>query len=131
MVSRIIIIALLCGFLGGCWNNYFPEKGVRYKDMKITWYWRSIGDNRRDFVEVSKGFKSEIVLSCTGMQITDIKLVKNSLVIRSCGPILNDIYESRSSGLGIPVRVDSTATEAEYDKFFNRKFYEKKVSNRK
>jgi hypothetical protein len=123
MVSRIIIIAIIGNFLGGCWDNYFPQKEVRYKDVKIAWYWRSLGDNRRDFVEVSKGVKSEVVLNCTGTPITDIKVVNDSIVIKTRGEVQQGVYESRGSGLGIPVRIDPTASEFEWDTIYNHEFY--------
>ena len=129
MVSRIIIVALLSSFLSGCWNNYFPKKEVRYKDVKITWYWRSLGDNRRDFVEVGKGFEREIVLDCGGTPITDISVVNDSIVIKTLGSLISGVYELRGSGLGIPVRIDSSASEFEWDTLYNHEQYVERCKN--
>jgi hypothetical protein len=129
MVSRIIIGVLLCSLLGGCWENYHPLKEVRYKDARITWYFRYVGDNRRDFVEVSKGSDRELVLECFGTPITDIKVVNDSIVIKTLPTDPSSILQSKGSGLGIPVLIDQTGSEYEWDTLYNHEQYVERRKN--
>lgn len=123
MTPRIFIVIFLGCLLEGCWDNYFPEKVISYKDIKITWYWRSLGDDRRDFVKVAKGSVGEVVLNTTGT-VTDVNVTDDTVVIRTGYLAPDCIYESKGNALGIAIRIDSNATEEEIDKFVNRKFYE-------
>jgi hypothetical protein len=126
MFSRTIIIVLLCSFLEGCGSAHFPIQEVRYNDVNIVWYWEEVGwDGVRDVVEVSKGFKHEVVLECTRQLITDLEVVHDSIVIKTTEPV-NGIYASRNSGLGIPVRIDTTATEYEYNQRYHPEYFKKK-----
>src|ERR1700722_16774284 len=102
MPAKFIFLGLFCTLFWGCGDNYFPEKEIQYKNARVTWYYRFLGDNRRDFVEVSKGFRQKIVMNCIGLFITDINIVNDALVIKTHGETPNGIYEFEDNGLGIP-----------------------------
>ena len=127
MPAKFILLGVFCSLLWGCadnyFENYFPEKEIQYKGVRITWYYRFLGDNRRDFVEVSKGFRHEIVMDCIAMMITDINIVNDSLVIKMHELTQSGIYASKDNGLGIPIRIDPWATHNEFNKIYNPKFY--------
>ena len=123
MVYRVIVIVILSSLVEGCWENFNLERQILYKDAKIIWYWRSLGDDRRDFVEVIKGSQRAVVLNCT-TTITDVNIINDSIVIRTGYISPSNIYSSNGNGLGVPVWIDPTATEEEIDKFQNRQFYE-------
>jgi hypothetical protein len=129
MNSRIIILVLLCSLLGGCWEDYHPLKEVRYKDARITWYFREVGDSRRDYVKVDKESERELVLECIGTPITDIKVVNDSIVIKMLPTAPSSIFQSKSSGLGIPVLIDQTASEFEADTIYNHEQYVERRKN--
>lgn len=128
MASKIITAVLVCGLLGGCGGNYFPQKEVQYKNVVITWYFQYVGDSRRDYVKVEKGSEREVVLECIGTPITNINVVNNSVIVRLRRMATQNIYKRRSSGMGIPVLIDSTASEYEWDRIYNAGFYEMKDS---
>jgi hypothetical protein len=126
MSVKIIFLTFFCSLLWGCGDNYFVEKEITYKDARITWYYRFLGDNRRDFVEVSKGFQHEIVMNCYPMRITDISIAKDSIVIKMHEMTQRDIFESQNNGFGIPVRIDPTATQDDFNKKFYPQYYKPK-----
>lgn len=119
---KLIIAGFFCSLLLGCAENGIVEKEIQYKDARITWYFRSLG-NRRDYVEVTRGSQHEIVMDCIGMRITDINIVNDSLVIKMHELAESDIYKFKDNGLGIPVRIDPWATQNEFNKVYNPKFY--------
>lgn len=129
MVSRIIIVVLLCSLLVGCWENHHPLKEVRYKDARITWYFCEVGDSRRDYVKVDKGSARELVLECIGTPITDIKVVNDSIVIKTLPMATSSIFQSKNSGLGIPVLIDQTGSEYEWDTLYNHEQYVEQRKN--
>lgn len=123
MPAKITSVVLFSSLLWACNDNYFPEKEIQYKDVRVSWYWKALGDNRRDFVEVSKGSQHEIVMNCRGMMLTDISIVNDSIVIKMHELNERAIYASKDNAFGIPIRIDPWATQNEFNKIYNPKFY--------
>jgi len=70
MPVKIITLAFFCSPLWACDDPSIVVKEIQYKDARIAWYYKFLGDNRRDFVEARKGSQHEIVMDCTCMMIT-------------------------------------------------------------
>ena len=112
------ISCALCLFLFGCQNKRFIHKIIHDKTITVTWFYESYISSARDFIEVEKDRRKEIIMDMNSMTVTDILIKSDTILIKAFEP-KNNIYKLKDSALGYYIKLDSNVSLVEYNKYYN------------
>ena len=110
--------------LASCSDKKIIKKEIKTKDVNIVWYNKSYISNIRSIVEVSSNGINDIAVDCSDLLITDINLDSNIITIMMYKPKNSVIYSYKPFAAGYAIKIDSSASENEYDKIYQPEFYD-------
>jgi hypothetical protein len=123
MIKGLILATLGAVLLAGCSNKSILRETIMARDLKIEWYLESYISNGRDFVSVTKGDTTEIVLDVVGETVTDVWLLGDTIYVKMT-PMMP--HAQKASAFGYAIVLDKTATTDDWQRVYAPSLYKKK-----
>jgi hypothetical protein len=123
-LRRLFLISLFfCYSLFSCNHKKLIKKEIKTADVTIRWYKESYISNIRTFIEVSKNKTTDIAINCNNLLVTDISIENKMITVKMYKPENNIIYSFKPFIAGYTIKIDSSASENEYNKVYQPEYY--------
>jgi hypothetical protein len=107
-----------------CGNSKLDLKTVRNNDLTVSWYRESYVSSTKVFVSAETSNTEEIILDCQDGVITAVSIVQDTIKIKLYGG-KKDIYAQLPSVDKFHVKIDSSVTYQEWNRYYHPELYNK------